>query len=149
MNDEIKESIDKDLSQLKKGAIKIMAEIDNLEKKVSKTNKEYSLSKDENLDLSIANYLYSALEMQQDREQEKIEKIMDLHEDEKTKIREDFNRWRKWTYSIILVLIIGIFGTLIWFFTNFEFADFRQEVTMGNATYLGGNGKVINGETDD
>ncbi len=111
----------------------------------------------ENIDeMKIAEIPFAAYEMQLERHlQEKKEmeerhlkekeQIHDRHEREKERIRKHYKNIIMWISIPFIVFLIGVFGSVVWFFREYEFASYAQdgdglnnivnESTQGDVTY--------------
>ena len=111
----------------------------------------------ENIDeMKIAEIPFAAYEMQLERHlQEKKEmeerhlkekeQIHDRHEREKERIRKHYKNIIMWISIPFIVFLIGAFGSIVWFFGEYEFASYAQdgdglnnivnESTQGDVTY--------------
>ena len=97
----------------------------------------------------------ASFEMQQDRFQEEREfyrdereHLAERHESEKEKMRKHYRTIIAWISAVLLAMIVGVFGTAIWFLSNYEITDFSQDSTYGNANFIGNDGDISNGEAN-
>ena len=93
----------------------------------------------ENIDeMKIAEIPFAAYEMQLERHlQEKKEmeerhlkekeQIHDRHEREKERIRKHYKNLIMWISIPFIVFLIGVFGSAVWFFGEYEFASYAQD----------------------
>lgn len=93
----------------------------------------------ENIDeMKIAEIPFAAYEMQLERHlQEKKEmeerhlkekeQIHDRHEREKERIRKHYKNIIMWISIPFIVFLIGVFGGVVWFFGEYEFASYAQD----------------------
>lgn len=99
----------------------------------------------ENIDeMKIAEIPFAAYEMQLERHlQEKKEmeerhlkekeQIHDRHEREKERIRKHYKNIIMWISIPFIVFLIGVFGSAVWFFNDYEFASYYQDVNADNS----------------
>ncbi len=142
-------SMEAQLQELKKNTYQVIEEIEKIENKIYGMEGTTMDKKILDSDLTSSQIMYSFCEMQLDREHEKILKLTELHEKEKEQMRKDFAKWRNWLCGIIVVLILSIVGTVIWFFSSYEISSYSQDIVNGNANFVGDNGYIVNGEADN
>ena len=76
------------------------------------------------------------------------EQIHERHEREKDKMRKHYRNLILWIAIPFLTFIIAVFGTVAWFFNNYDFASYSQDSTYGNANFVGNDGDIENGEAN-
>lgn len=98
---------------------------------------------DEMNEVDIAQIPFAAYEMQLERNLEEKKEIEERHLKEKEQIHERHERekdkMRKHYRSIILwiaipffTFIVLVFGTVAWFFSNYDIASYTQDVSAGD-----------------
>lgn len=76
------------------------------------------------------------------------EQIHERHEREKDKMRKHYRNLILWIAIPFLTFIVAVFGTVAWFFNNYDFASYSQDSTYGNANFIGNDGDIENGEAN-
>lgn len=114
---------------------------------------------DEMNEIDIAQIPFAAYEMQLERnleEKKEIEErhlkekeqIHERHEREKDKMRKHYRNIILWISIPFFTFIVLVFGTVAWFFNNYDFASYSQDSTYGNANFIGNDGDIGNGEAN-
>lgn len=91
----------------------------------------------------IAQIPFAAYEMQLERnleEKKEIEErhlkekeqIHERHEREKDKMRKHYRNLILWIAIPFLTFIVAVFGTVAWFFSNYDIMSYTQDVSAGN-----------------
>ena len=141
----------KEFHSFEKEVANVLLQMDDLRLKIREA---YGM---ENIDeMKIAEIPFAAYEMQLERHlQEKKEmeerhlkekeQIHDRHEREKERIRKHYKNIIMWISIPFIVFLIGVFGSVVWFFREYEFASYVQdgdglnnivnESTQGDVTY--------------
>ena len=112
---------------------------------------------DEMNEVDIAQVPFAAYEMQLERNLEEKKEIEERHLKEKEQIRQrndlEKDKMRKHYRNIILwvtipfiVFILLVFGSVAWFFSNYDIASYTQDAAYGNANFIGNDGDISNGE---
>ena len=70
---------------------------------------------------------YAAFEEQAIRFQEEKQQLMQFHKEEKDAMREHYRNIVKWVSVSLIAFIIAVFGTVIWFFNNYDLASWTQD----------------------
>lgn len=84
----------------------------------------------------------------EERHLKEKEKIHERHEQEKDKMRNHYRNIILWIAIPFLTFIVAVFGTVAWFFNNYDFASYSQDSTYGNANFIGNDGDIENGEAN-
>lgn len=79
---------------------------------------------------------FAAYETQLERFQEEKRELLDRHDAEKDKMRKHYRNIVIAVCSVLIALIVGLFGTVIYLFDNFDFAtiDLSQGITFNDGT---------------
>lgn len=91
---------------------------------------------------------YAAFEEQAIRFQEEKQQLMQFHKEEKDAMREHYRNIVKWVSVSLVAFIIAVFGTVIWFFNNYDLATYTQDAECGNTNFIGNDGDISNGEAN-
>lgn len=70
---------------------------------------------------------HESFEAQEARHIEEKEKLMDRHDAELDKVRKHYKNIVMFITIPFATLIIAIFATVIWFFSNYDFASYNQD----------------------
>lgn len=141
-----------EIKRLEKETIRALAQLSELRQKFA----EASGMDDFNNNMEVAQVPFAAYEMQLERhleEKKEIEErhlkekesIHDRHEREKDKMRKHYRSIILWIAIPFIAFIIGTFGTVAWFFANYDFSSYSQDgdgfnnmatqSTQGDVTY--------------
>lgn len=94
-------------------------------------------------ELDVAQIPFAAYEMQLERnleEKKEIEErhikekenINERHEREKDKMRKHYHNLILWIAIPFLTFIVAVFGTVAWFFSNYDIMSYAQDASAGN-----------------
>lgn len=88
---------------------------------------------------------FAAYETQLERFQEEKRELQDRYDREKEAMRKHYRNLVKWISISFVAFIFCVFGTVIWFFNNYDFATYVQDgdglnnylknSTQGDVTY--------------
>lgn len=126
------------LRQCEKEVAESLVQVSNLKMKISE-----AIGMDEKDDFNIAQVPFAAYEMQLERnleEKKEIEErhlkekeqIHDRYEKEKDKMRKHYRNIILWIAIPFLTFIVAVFGTVAWFFSNYDIMSYTQDVSAGN-----------------
>lgn len=121
--------ISSQINELKKGAINIMAQIENLEN-ISNGEKYKGII---NEDMSTIEVVNCITQLELERKEARMDKQ---------------DKTIKMLIGVILSIILIIVGTVVWLFSNYDFYIYNQDIGTGNANFIGGNGDITNGEAN-
>lgn len=121
--------ISSQINELKKGAINIMAQIENLEN-ISNGEKYKGII---NEDMSTIEVVNCITQLELERKEARMDKQ---------------DKTIKMLIGVILSIILIIVGTVVWLFSNYDFYTYNQDIGTGNANFIGGNGDITNGEAN-
>lgn len=110
-----------------------IAEMERLNMDENKINETMNESQHKGIYVPLAAY-----EMQQERFFEERKDLMDRAEAEKDKIRKHYKHIIMLIVIPFAALIIALFGTVVWFFNNYDFASYQQDGD-GINNYLNGS----------
>lgn len=148
--------MEKQFLELERETVQALSQMSEIRKKI----REVSGMDMENMNaLDIAQVPFAAYEMQLERHKEEKsemeerflkekEQIHERHEREKDKMRKHYRNLILWIAIPFLTFIIAVFGTVAWFFNNYDFASYLQDSTYGNANFIGNDGDIENGEAN-
>ena len=85
-----------------------------------------------------------AYEMQLERNLEEKQALLDRHDKEKDKMRKQYRTIIGWLAGVTIALLIGVFGTVIWFLYNCDITGVTQDGDgLNNYAYSTEQGDVI------
>lgn len=124
--------ISSQINELKKGAINIMAQIENLEN-ISNGEKYKGII---NEDMSTIEVVNCITQLELERKEARMDKQ---------------DKTIKMLIGVILSIILIVVGSIVWFFSNFDFITYEQDGNgINNIANNTTQGDVINGaEIDD
>lgn len=122
--------ISSQINELKKGAINIMAQIENLEN-ISNGEKYKGII---NEDMSTVEVVNCITQLELERKEARMDKQ---------------DKTIKMLIGVILSIILIVVGSIVWLFSNYDFYAYNQDIETGNANFIGGNGDITNGETNN
>lgn len=91
---------------------------------------------------------FAAYETQLERFQEEKRELQDRYDREKEAMRKHYRNLVKWISISFVAFILCVFGTVIWFFNNYDFATYTQDTEYGNTNFIGNDGDISNGEAN-
>lgn len=121
--------------ELERETVKALSQLSEIRRKIQ----EVSGMDIENMnELDVAQIPFAAYEMQLERSKEEKEaieerhlkekeQIHNRHEIEKEKMRKHYRNLILWIAVPFIVFIIAVFGTVAWFFNNYDFATYTQD----------------------
>lgn len=129
--------------ELEKETIQALTQLEDLRKKIQEASGMEEIN-----DMDVAQIPFAAYEMQLERnleEKKEIEErhlqekeaIHKRHEEEKDKMRKHYKSIILWISIPFIAFVIATFGTVAWFFNNYDFATYTQDVSTfddGHAT---------------
>lgn len=121
--------ISSQINELKKGAINIMAQIENLEN-ISNGEKYKGII---NEDMSTVEVVNCITQLELERKEARMDKQ---------------DKTIKMLIGVILSIILIVVGSIVWLFSNYDFCSYQQDVETGIANMIGGSGDITNGETN-
>lgn len=145
-----------EFKDLERETVKALSQLLEIRRKIQ----EVSGMDIENMnELDVAQIPFAAYEMQLERSKEEKEaieerhlkekeRIHNRHEIEKEKMRKHYRNLILWISIPFLTFIIAVFGTIAWFFSNYDIMSYTQDATYGNANFIGNDGDITNGEAD-
>lgn len=83
-------------------------------------------------ELDIAQVPFAAYEMQLERHKEEKSEMEERFLKEKDKMRKHYRNMILWIAIPFLTFIVAVFGTVAWFFSNYDIASYTQDVSAGN-----------------
>src|SRR5699024_8492232 len=110
-----------------------IAEMERLNMDENKANETMNESQHKGVYVPLAAY-----EIQQERFFEERKDLMDRVEAEKEKMRKHYKHIIMLIAIPFAALIIALFGTVVWFFNNYDFASYQQDGDGVN-NYLNGS----------
>lgn len=125
----------KQFLELERETVKALSRLSEIRRKIQ----EVSGMDIENMnELDVAQIPFAAYEMQLERSKEEKEaieerhlkekeQIHNRHEIEKEKMRKHYRNLILWIAVPFIVFIIAVFGTVAWFFNNYDFATYTQD----------------------
>lgn len=137
--------------ELEKETIDLLQQLAELRHKLSEAS-----GMDEMKETDFVQVPFAAYEMQLERNMEEKQAIEDRHlqekeaihkrhEEEKDKMRKHYRSIILWISIPFIAFIIATFGTVAWFFANYDFASYSQDgdgfnnmatqSTQGDVTY--------------
>ena len=69
----------------------------------------------------------AAYELQLERHLEEKKDLLDRHELEKDKMRKQYRTIVGWLAGVLIALLIGVFGTAIWFMNTYDIMSYSQD----------------------
>lgn len=145
-----------EFKDLERETVKALSQLSEIRRKIQ----EVSGMDIENMnEWDVAQIPFAAYEMQLERnleEKKEIEErhikekenINERHEREKDKMRKHYRNLILWIAIPFLTFIVAVFGTIAWFFSNYDIMSYAQDSTYGNANFIGNDGDITNGEAD-
>lgn len=145
-----------EFKDLERETVKALSQLSEIRRKIQ----EVSGMDIENMnELDVAQIPFAAYEMQLERnleEKKEIEErhikekenINERHEREKDKMRKHYHNLILWIAIPFLTFIVAVFGTIAWFFSNYDIMSYAQDSTYGNENFIGNDGDITNGEAD-
>lgn len=124
-----------EFKDLERETVKALSQLSEIRRKIQ----EVSGMDIENMnELDVAQIPFAAYEMQLERSKEEKEaieerhlkekeQIHNRHEIEKEKMRKHYRNLILWIAVPFIVFIIAVFGTVAWFFNNYDFATYTQD----------------------
>ncbi len=104
------------------------------------------MGKDMNDVSSVQMIPLAAYEMAQERNENEKNRMRDDFQKEKSEMRDHYKKIIGWVCTALTVLIVGFFGVLIWFFSNYEVFGVSQDGNgLNNYAYGTEQGDVIYG----
>lgn len=136
--------MEKQFLELERETVQALSQMSEIRKKIREVS---DMDMEKMNELDIAQVPFAAYEMQLERHKEEKsemeerflkekEQIHERHEREKDKMRKHYRNMILWIAIPFLTFIIAVFGTVAWFFNNFDFATYTQDVSAydyGNA----------------
>lgn len=119
----------KQLREYEKTAIDFFLQASRMKEKIME---EYGLDKEILKDIEIVQIPFAAYETQLERFQEEKKELLDRHDAEKDKMRKHYSRIILAICIPFILFITLTFGSLIWFFNNYDVMSFEQLLTTGN-----------------
>lgn len=114
-----------ELKRMKRTANDIAKGVEKMEEKV--TGVPAAKEKEPHSHDSEAVISFASYELQMERAEYERENLMDRHEHEKDKLCKHYHKIIAWISGITIAFILGLFVTVIWFFSTYEFASYEQD----------------------
>lgn len=124
-----------EFKDLERETVKALSQLSEIRRKIQ----EVSGMDIENMnELDVAQIPFAAYEMQLERSKEEKEaieerhlkekeQIHNRHEMEKEKMRKHYRGIILWIAIPFVVFVIAVFGSVAWFFNNYDFATYTQD----------------------
>ena len=122
------------IDETQQNAVNVIMEAQKMKEAVEKNSEEKLKDKK---DCGMVMIPYAALEMSNDR-----------HDEEKEKIRKHYRAIIIAICSVFVACVIGFVSLIFYFFNNYDFCEYHQDVESGNANYIGKDGDITNGEAN-
>lgn len=127
--------MEKQFLELERETVQALSQMSEIRKKIREAS---GMDMNNMSDLDVAQVPFAAYEMQLERHKEEKsemeerflkekEKIHERHEQEKDKMRKHYRNLILWIAIPFLTFIIAVFGTVAWFFNNYDFATYTQD----------------------
>lgn len=141
----------KQIKESEKETVQALLQFEELRKKLLEA---YDM--EDKSELQVTQIPFAAYEMALERAHEERRQIDELHlkekegifsrhEKEKESMQKHYRNIIKWIVIPFIVFIVGVFGTVAWFFNNYDFASYVQDgdginnylrdSTQGDLTY--------------
>lgn len=131
--------------ELERETIQALRQMAEIRKKIQEAS---GMDMNNMSDLDVAQVPFAAYEMQLERHKEEKSEMEERFLKEKDKMRKHYRNMILWIAIPFLTFIIAVFGTVAWFFNNYDFASYSQDSTYGNANFIGNDGDIENGEAN-
>lgn len=126
--------------ELERETIQALRQMAEIRKKIQEAS---GMDMNNMSDLDVAQVPFAAYEMQLERHKEEKsemeerflkekEQIHERNEQEKDKMRKHYRNIILWIAIPFFTFIVLVFGTIAWFFSNYDIASYTQDVSAGN-----------------
>lgn len=135
-----------DLSKYENEMAQALMQVTKTKRKLLEEYNMLNMSNDEQIE--CVNIPFAAYEAQLERFQEEKKDIQDRNDAEKDRIHKHYQKIIKWICIPFATFVILVFGTVFWFFNNYDIATYTQDIEYGNANFIGNDGDISNGEAN-